>query len=71
MRSMISSGMETRRSFFMNSALRRLMKRPDAGDDGDTVVLDALEEVLQQAQVEDRLGDGIFRAGLDFVGKAA
>ena len=35
------------------------------------MVLDALEEVLEQAQIEDRLGDGVLGAGLDFVGEAA
>jgi len=32
----------------MNSALRDAHQRPDAGDDGNTAVLDATEKVFQQ-----------------------
>jgi len=46
-------------------------QRPDAGDDRNAELLDALKKVLQQAQVEDRLGDGVLRAGLDFVLESA
>ena len=34
-------------------------------------LLDALEEIFQQAQIEDRLGDGVLGAGLDLVVEAA
>ena len=71
MRSMISSGMETRRSFFMNSALRRLVSGQMPAMTGMRMILDALEEVLEQAQIEDRLGDGVLGARLDLVGEAA
>ena len=33
--------------------------------------LDAVEKFLEQAQIEDGLGDGVFGAGLDLVGEAA
>ena len=46
-------------------------ERPDAGDDRDAEGFDALEEFFEQAQIEDGLGDGVFGAGLDFVGEAA
>ena len=38
---------------------------------GMRMVLDALQKLLQQAQIEDRLRDGVLRAGLHFVGEAA
>ncbi len=38
---------------------------------GNAKVLDALEEVLEQAQVEDRLGDGVLGAGFNLVVEAA
>ncbi len=46
-------------------------ERPDAGDDGDAEFADALEEDFEEAQVEDRLGDGVLGAGLNFVAEAA
>ncbi len=46
-------------------------QRPDAGDHRNAELLDALEKALEQAQVEDGLSDGVFRAGLNFVLEAA
>ena len=55
----------------MNSALRRLVSGQMPAITGMRKSLDAFQKDLKQAQVEDRLGDGVFRAGLHFVGKAA
>ena len=70
MRSMISSGIETRRSFFRNSALRRLVSGQMPAITGNAEVLDSLQEILEQAQIEDRLRDGVLRAGLHLEGEA-
>ncbi len=71
MRAKISSGMDTRNSFFMNSALRVAGQRPDAGHHRNLAVLDLPQELFQQANVEDRLRDRQFRAGFDLVFEAA
>src|SRR5262249_32857778 len=46
-------------------------QRPDARDDRDATVFDALEEGFQLLGVEDRLRDGVFRSGFDLPFKAA
>ena len=46
-------------------------QRPDAGDHRNAESFDATEELLQQAQVEDRLRDGVLAARLDLVLEAA
>ena len=68
---MISSGMETRKLVFHEFSIAQAGERPDAGDHRNAVALDALQKDFKQAQVEDRLGDGVLGAGLDFVGEAA
>ena len=70
MRSMISSGMDTRRSFFMNSAFRKLVSGQIPAITGMRNALDAIEKLLQQSQVEYRLRDGVFRARLNLVSEA-
>ncbi len=46
-------------------------QRPDARNDGNAKLLDALEESLQQLQVEYRLGNRIFGSRLYLVSETA
>src|SRR6185437_11226331 len=46
-------------------------ERPNAGDHRNAEFPDAFQKILEQAQIEDRLGDDIFGASLHFVGEAA
>jgi hypothetical protein len=46
-------------------------KGPDARDHGDPEAFDAAQEILQQPQIEDGLGDGEFTSRLHFGGEAA
>ena len=55
----------------MNSALRRLVSGQMPAITRNAEALDALEKLFEQAQVEYRLGDGVLRARLHFVGEAA
>ena len=71
MRSMISSGIGDAQVVFHELGVAQAGERPDAGDDRNAERLDAVEEFLEQAKVEDWLRDGVFCARLDLVGKAA
>ena len=55
----------------MNSALRRLVSGQMPAMTGMRNTFDAAEKFFQQAKIEDGLSDGVFRARLNFEGKAA
>jgi len=51
---MISSGHEEAQVVLHVLGIAAAGERPDAGDDGNAVGLDAFKEIFQQAQIEDR-----------------
>ncbi len=55
----------------MNSALRRLVSGQMPAMTGMRKPSIRLQKLFQQAQIEDRLGDGVFRARFNLVGEAA
>src|ERR1700751_1980861 len=67
MRSRMLSGTETRRSFFMNSALRRLVS-------GQIPAMTGIRKPsmrFKKAEIEYGLRDSVLGSGLDFIGEAA
>ena len=71
MRSRISSGTETRSSFFMNSALRALTSGQMPATTGIRQCSMRRRKFSSSREIEDRLRDRILRAGLHFVFEAA